>query len=168
MKHRMTQWVFQTILVLALLTSGTRAETAPAQAARPLVKIGSVAGPWVNLSGGRALPLSAASAVTLTGEQARPLTLTAADFDSDGAPDIVAGYATAAGGLLALYGDITGGAAQTFALPIAPDFLGVGDFNADGFQDVVAAARGGDALWFLPGDGAGGFGAMETVGLPGA
>jgi len=57
--------------------------------------------------------------------------------------------------------------ARAFALPVAPDFLGAGDFDADGHWDVVAVTRGGEVLHWLPGDGKGGFGAAQAVKLPG-
>jgi hypothetical protein len=45
--------------------------------------------------------------------------------------------------------------------------LGAGDFDADGHWDVVGAARGSGRLWWLPGDGRGGFGDAQQVKLPG-
>jgi Raf kinase inhibitor-like YbhB/YbcL family protein len=57
--------------------------------------------------------------------------------------------------------------ARVFALPVVPDFLGAGDFNADGNQDLVTTARGGELLHWLPGDGKGGFGAAQVVKLSG-
>src|SRR5207253_7469048 len=47
------------------------------------------------------------------------------------------------------------------------DFLGAGDFDADGHWDIVFAARGGMALHFLPGDGKGGFGPEKEIRLTG-
>jgi len=41
---------------------------------------------------------------------------------------------------------------QTFVLPEAPDFLLAGDFNLDGFRDVLAAANGGH-LYLMTGRG---------------
>ncbi|HXI93538.1 MAG TPA: VCBS repeat-containing protein, partial [Blastocatellia bacterium] len=53
------------------------------------------------------------------------------------------------------------------ALPKAPDFLQVGDFNSDGYVDVLAAARGGGALYLLAGDGPGTLRAPQQFELPG-
>jgi hypothetical protein len=55
----------------------------------------------------------------------------------------------------------------SFSLPITPDFVGSGDFNGDGKLDVVAASLKDRALYMVPGDGRGGFGPYQTVGLPG-
>jgi CSLREA domain-containing protein len=57
--------------------------------------------------------------------------------------------------------------ARVFALPDAPDFLGAGDFDADGHQDLVAAARGSDVLYLLTGDGRGGFDSAQQIDLTG-
>lgn len=57
--------------------------------------------------------------------------------------------------------------ARAFSVPEAPEFLGAGDFNADGHWDVVTAARGGDALYLLAGDGTGELRAAERIAVPG-
>ena len=134
----------------------------------------------INLCDGHALR-------ALQGAQAegQPLALAAADFDEDGVPDLVSGYAAGPGGTVTVHRGNVGalwpyeaavrnGApeaflpdARTFDLPERPDFLGVGDFNADGHWDIVAASRGGSALYFLLGDGHGGFSAAQQVSLPG-
>jgi len=120
-----------------------------------------------------------------------PLSLAAADFDEDGMPDVVGGYASADGTMLvlrrgnvdALYpnapaaqkrksdGTFTAAPflapAQVFASPAAPDFIGAGDFDADGHWDVVTAARGGVALYLLRGNGKGTFSQAEELPLSG-
>lgn len=53
-------------------------------------------------------------------------------------------------------------------VPVAADFLGAGDFDADGHWDAVAAARGGDGLYLFRGDGSGAFVDPERISLPGA
>ena len=40
-------------------------------------------------------------------------------------------------------------------IPAAPDFFAAGDFNADGHQDIIAAAKGGSVLYLFAGDGNG-------------
>ena len=102
-----------------------------------------------------------------------------ADVDGDGVPDAVCGHATAAGGAVAVFpGNVdavypnTPGAqarkrARTFTseafleprvyeTPVAADLVAVGDFDADGHADVVAAKRGDAAIHWLKGDGHGG------------
>src|SRR5207247_5388814 len=49
-----------------------------------------------------------------------------------------------------------------------PEFLGAGDFNADGHWDLVVAARGGHVISYLLGDGKGHFDAALEVEAPGA
>ena len=57
---------------------------------------------------------------------------------------------------------------DTFTLPESPDFLVTGDFNADGNQDVVAAARGGQAFYLFAGDGHGGLSGAQRISVPGS
>ncbi|MEW6131478.1 MAG: HYR domain-containing protein [Acidobacteriota bacterium] len=121
--------------------------------------------------------------------EASPKTLAAADFDEDGSPDLISGYGTGRGGVITLHRgnksyrqnldnlsaeqtqSATSAAflsqAETFELPQSPDFIGTGDFDNDGHQDVVATALNGDALLLLPGNGRGGFGVVEPIPLPG-
>ena len=99
---------------------------------------------------------------------ARPLALASADFDEDGVPDLVSAYAGWSAGMITLHrgnvdaiypnspeakqrkamGTFTDSPflspALVFEVPEAPDFLGAGDFDADGHWDVVVAARGGE------------------------
>ncbi|MBI3949340.1 MAG: right-handed parallel beta-helix repeat-containing protein [Acidobacteria bacterium] len=57
---------------------------------------------------------------------------------------------------------------RVFEVLEAPEFLGAGDFDADGHLDVVTAAAGSQALQLLLGDGQGGFGPADQIALPGA
>ena len=110
----------------------------------------------------------------------QPLSLAAADFDEDGIPDLVAGLVAGDLPLLALYrgnaasiyGEETG-TSPFFApirveLPLVPDFLGTGDFDADGHLDLAAGARGAASIAWLRGDGSGAFGPAHLIGLPAA
>lgn len=121
---------------------------------------------------------------------ATPVALAAADFDEDGMPDLLSGYATHGGGVLTLHrGNVdalypntsaarerrrAGRRAATpfrlspraFALAGAPAFLHAGDFDADGHADVIAATQGGEA-WLLRGTGSGSLGPAERIALPG-
>jgi len=117
---------------------------------------------------------------------AQPRATTRADFDEDGMPDLAAGLATSNGaGAIAIhrgnvhalwpYGPYRGTDqpaflpdARVFSLPEPPDFLAAGDFDADGHYDIVAAQAGGAALYFLKGDGHGGFADPQYIPLPGA
>ncbi len=123
----------------------------------------------------RAEVFSAVDSPTSSGRSAlRAAALASADFDEDGVPDLVRGDAGPDGGHLTVYkGDAQAlfprraaewnGTApfvspgRSVALPIAPDFLGAGDFDGDGHFDVVVASRVSASLYLLSGDGQGGF-----------
>ena len=111
------------------------------------------------------------------------LTLVAADFDEDGTQDLLSGAGKAGTGFLSFYrGNVEAiyptqntaknaspffPASQFATLPITPDFLVVGDFNADGHADVATAARNDSALYLLAGDGQGRFAEAVAMGLNG-
>lgn len=121
----------------------------------------------------------------------KPLGLAAADFDEDGMRDLVIAYGTATGGALtiqrgnvsALYpnsprarAEKAGGTfsssyffpdAVLFDLPVRPDFLGTGDFDADGHCDIVIASYADSKLWWLPGNGHGSFGSPVATKIRG-
>ena len=147
-------------------------------------------GPWLLLDDARgAAPAAAATgAPSVAGE---PRTLAAGDLDRDGMPDLAVGLATPQGGRIVIYpGNLdhlfpnqpeakarrAGGlgvdepflaAATVVQLDRAPDFLAIGDFDADGAADLVAATLGTDRLELAPGDGSGRFGALRSVHLDG-
>jgi hypothetical protein len=151
--------------------------------------------PWINLGDGHELLSSYSGQTTLISQmqagQARPLSLAAADLDGDGVPDLLSGFATLSGGIIAVYrgnvdsiypnsrqalarkssGTFTDAPflspARLFEVPSAPDFMETGDFNGDGFTDVAIASRGSSTLYILPGDGGGGLDAAKTIELPG-
>ena len=125
-----------------------------------------------------------------SGGDTRPVALAAGDFNADGAPDLLTGYASKEGGFVMLrLGNLDAFApsdprvfeaiqrgqmpdsfmpgARTIPVPEAPDFLLAGDFDRDGLKDVLVGARGG-GLNILAGDGAGNFGAPRGVKLSGA
>jgi len=128
--------------------------------------------------------------VTLAATTAKPLSLAGGDFNHDGFPDFVAGYATGRSGLLTVHlasqeafapqspksisGIAMGDFPQAFTdtsvairIPAAPDFLAVGDFDHDGNMDILFAARDGNQFYILPGDGAGNFGAARAFPVTG-
>ncbi|MDP9098049.1 MAG: VCBS repeat-containing protein, partial [Verrucomicrobiota bacterium] len=144
---------------------------------------------WVHLRNEAAI--SAQSDPAATGLRSRALA--SADFDEDGVPDLVTGYANSdTGGTLsiqrgnvdAIYPNSPGAQARrdrgefttaaflpgskSFAVPEAADFVGAGDFDADGHWDVVTARNGGDKLYWFRGDGRGGFAEPKIIYLPGA
>lgn len=99
---------------------------------------------------------------------AEPLSLTTADFDEDGTPDLVVGYGYGERGLIALYrGEVRAihpGAQSAPASPFhrvalvlpttqRPDYLGSGDFDADGHFDVAIGTEGRATLELLRGGG---------------
>lgn len=97
-----------------------------------------------------------------------PLALAAADFDEDGIPDLVSGYAATIGLITIDRGNTDTlsyntnkadgpflSTARIFEVGVQPDFLGTGDFDADGHNDVLVAARGQRTIYFLLGDGHG-------------
>ncbi|GEM_PF-827133 len=140
-------------------------------------------------AGGKALTFQRA----LASQSLAPRALVAADFDRDGLPDLVSGYGGLSGGYLTLHlgaqpsrtvfaqnqtnlstafgeraFEALGVSARVLDVPISLDLMGAGDFDADGFEDIIAATRGGVALYLLRGNGAGGFYPAEALQLPGS
>ena len=148
--------------------------------------------PWINLGDGRDLETSRTSAGPALLQEgdlstAIPVALTSGDFDADGAPDLVAGYAAEGDrGIIILhrgnidsiypstYGKSAGDSNAPFfdsarlaELPDPADLLAAGDFDADGHCDLIAAARDRNRMFLLRGDGKGGLGSAELIELPG-
>jgi Concanavalin A-like lectin/glucanases superfamily/Bacterial Ig domain/FG-GAP-like repeat len=149
----------------------------------------------LHLADGRAMPTTFEAPANLSAVLkqgvAQPRALASADFDADGTADLVIGYSSPRGGVLAFQRGYVGAfspqnneewegmkrghfpapflpAARAIALPEAVDFIIAGDFNRDGYQDVIVAARGSSALYFIAGGGQHGFGEAERIALPGA
>lgn len=153
----------------------------------PVVHASGRGRPWVNLQDGLEVHDSAAKGL----DAAEGLSAATGDFDEDGVPDLVAGYRTAGGGAIAVSrgnvdaifpnapeaqarkanGTFTDApflpGARSFVVPAAVEMLGAGDFNADGHMDLIAGARGANALYWMRGDGKGGFADAIEVELPG-
>ena len=176
-------------LVVLLYPSMTRIQAANAGA----TILANAAKPLVNLKNPQSIRITytgaPAAVAALRAGTALPTALVATDFDADGAMDMVAGYSTNSGGVLALvrgnpdayapkdhslYKKAMRGIVPTtfsskasvVAVPESPDFLVTGDFNRDGRKDVLVAARGG-ALYLLAGDGRGHLLAPQEVPLSG-
>ncbi|MDD5542294.1 MAG: FG-GAP-like repeat-containing protein [Acidobacteriia bacterium] len=151
--------------------------------------------PRINLSAGEEIVTefvgSASQKRALVDNIGQPLALASADFDEDGMPDLVIGFATPEGGAFSIQrGNVDAlfpnapeakqrkvnkqftelpflSLALVIDLPERPDFIGAGDFDADGHSDVITAQHGSDRLYFLRGDGHGSFAAPVAIQLPG-
>src|SRR5215471_4212011 len=119
--------------------------------------------------------------------RAQPLSLGSADFNADGMQDLVVGYATGEGGVLAIHrGNLDAFAPQSkesfnaighgdfpspflpdakvISVPVHPDFVTVGTYNGYGFPDVLFAARGDHNLYLLSNeDGKGNFSPAKVI-----
>ena len=149
-------------------------------------------GPWINLGDGHDLVNGGENAGPAQEKKLQdPLTLATGDFDEDGVPDLIHGHSGHLGGYLFLQkgnidsiypntdaarqrkasGEFTEAPflspASLFVVPEAPYFIGVGDFDADGHQDVVTTAPGAQTLYWFRGNGEGGFWSVRTIALPG-
>lgn len=161
---------------------------------RILLRASARANSRINLTDGYAIDtayLRAGSPLDASNSLVSPLTLSTADFNEDGLTDLAAGYSGHSGGFVVLHkkkearllhsrdgqGQITSfpgfdaspflKSSEVFALPEMPDYLGAGDFDNDGHSDLVAAARASKKLYFLLGDGRGGFRKPRAMDLPG-
>jgi YVTN family beta-propeller protein len=128
----------------------------------------------------------------LGSSETHALSMASADFyEVDGIPSLVVGYESANGAHYALYrGNLNAFApsdgtswnaiarqefldpfqstARVSSLPVQPDFLVAGKFAGSIHEDLVTAARGGDSVFLLGGDGAGKFASPQRLQLPGA
>ncbi|MEN3332392.1 MAG: hypothetical protein V7641_1757 [Blastocatellia bacterium] len=177
-------------------TFAAKVEKQPQAPNKALAHAAGRGNPWINLLDGQAVPTAYTGAEyarqQIEQSQAKPVALAADDFDEDGVPDLVCGYAGAGGGILTLHrgnvdaiypnapeakqrkaaGTFTDSpflsAAFVFEVPEAVDFLATGDFDNDGHRDILTAARGSSALYLLSGDGHGNFAPAKVKPLPGA
>jgi len=149
--------------------------------------------PFLNFQDGRSMQVNykgdSALTTALQNGAAQARSLASADFDRNGTPDVVSGYAFNGGGVISLqrgnpeafaptddsiFARIQQGynpdsllpGADVYALPVSPDFLVTGNFTHDSEKDVLFAAKGG-ALYLMPGDGSGRLGDPQQIDLPG-
>ncbi len=169
---------------------------ASAMSDRPSVQIQRRGNRYISVREGRDLDAhyvrNSGEEFALESNDAQPISLCAGDFNEDGVPDLVSYYSSSSGGFLSLHsghvdsifpnspeamrrrqeGTFTDAPfllpARVFETKEAADFLGAGDFNADGHLDLVLASRGGSSLRFFSGDGSGSLAESEKISLPGA
>jgi|GEM_PF-2237934 len=149
--------------------------------------------PFLNLQDGREMSVNyrgeqgAVAALQNGAAQARALA--SADFDRNGTPDVVAGFAFNGAGMITFQRgnpeafapaddsvfvrmqqgynpDSLLPGADVYAVPVSPDFLVTGNFTHDSEKDVLFAAKGG-ALYLMAGDGSGRLNAPQQIDLPG-
>jgi hypothetical protein len=105
----------------------------------------------------RDLP-SFAAPVPIAAVDPNPAVLATGDFDRDGTPDLVVGYAKGDHVTVLLNnGDGTFRNAGNFPCAFDPSHLVVGDFNGDGIPDVATAGFSSDTGSVLLGNGDGTF-----------
>ena len=164
-------------------TAATKAvRTAAAEGRSGIVHVKGLKSPHINFKDG--VELSGPS----TEGSAPAIALAAADFDSDGTPDLVTADRNGQvrfshGNADTIYPNTpaakthfasNGGELSPFQpasnrvlLSFAPDFFVAGDFNADGKSDILATSRGADSLFLLSGNGKGDFAEPRTIKLNG-
>lgn len=179
-----------------VVASQSRKPRAQAISDHTSVEVQSSGNRYISVREGRDLAAyyvgSSGEEVALEPNEARPLSLCSGDFDEDGTADLVSAYSASSGGLITLHrgnedsispnsqqaqrrrqeGTFTDAPfllpARVFETAEAADFLGAGDFNADGHLDLVTASRGGSSLQFFSGDGGGSLARSGKIDLPGA
>jgi hypothetical protein len=93
-----------------------------------------------------------------------PSSVTVADLNGDGIPDIVTSN-EGSDDVTILFGKEGGGFEAPVTLPVGsePSSVTVADVNGDGIPDIVTSNSGSDDVTVLPGDGHGGFGSPITI-----
>ncbi|HQU83249.1 MAG TPA: CSLREA domain-containing protein [Pyrinomonadaceae bacterium] len=175
--------IFASLYFLPVVSSQTKTENEAAIEEKTVTITAKGRGfPHINFDDGAELNVGANRSSTSA------KLLTAADFDSDGTADLM--VADAGGNLKFYRGNVDSiypnspeavnrkalgnfiadafyPSERNFALPLAPDYLEAGDFNADGLQDILAARKGDGAVYLLAGDGAGNFADAVKISVDG-
>jgi CSLREA domain-containing protein len=150
--------------------------------------------PWIKLKQGKTINSEFSGTESAIGEfergSLRPTTLAWTDFNFDGFPDIISGFAGTNGGVITLHrgwkeafspedeqvlAGIRRGEfpvsfekeAKVLEVPAAPDFIIAGSFVKSSPLDIVVATRGSNAIYILSSDSNGGFKAPQRILLDG-
>src|ERR1051325_507493 len=192
----LTKFVLLIAVVGAVLAAFyVKGETAERAAARNGIKLNLTPQGKQLLHLQQPTPLSTAyradGAQALGSGTAHAIGLAAADLDLDSAPDLITSYASGESGWISVQrGNVDAFAPKkqeffdnaakgivpatfssttdTVGLPEAPDFVLTGDFNGDGYPDILTAARGGSALHMLAGNGQAAFAPVQSMAVDGA
>ena len=178
------------LLAFVLIFAGVTHYSETARAQMPHIPANVVA--WQTLKAAQHVPTKyqgrPQTVAALNAGSVMPLAAASADFDSDGIADLVVGYASGNGGVLALHrGNLDAFAPQSHAswlataqekfpvpflsqavaidLPDPPQFIVTGDFSGSGHVDILAG--GSQHLYLLAGIGKGKFSSPKAIPLPG-
>ena len=130
------------------------------------VVVSDGSGVHVLLNDGHGVLTADASYPSGAGSGAGPVSVTAADLDGDGFPDLIT--ANGSDGSVSILRNNGDG---TFAAPVScpagadPVAVAVADMNGDGFPDLIAADLGANSVQVLLNDGHGGFAARPAQGV---
>lgn len=110
-------------------------------------------------------------ALAATGSPAKPLTLAKVDINRDGYPDLLSTYSTTSGSELRVRLGSSAGNIDTlptsFPIDSTPQAMAFGDFNIDGFQDVITVNGEAGTISLLYGNSQTEFKSGPTINLGG-
>ena len=102
---------------------------------------------------------SASSYAASASTQSKPVSVTVADVNGDGNPDLLVPDGLANIGVLLGAGDGTFATASFYPAGIAPSYVAAADFHRSGRLDLAVASAAAGTVSILPGNGDGTFGA---------